>query len=215
MEGPGVAPGALGETARGAPGRRRELDVDPARGEADQDRLDQRGLAGAGAAGDHQQLARERGGERGALARREAQRQLAFDAGEARLEISDRPRRPAARERAQTLRDLALGLMDRGQKHARHAIDRVLDQAARGDLHRERSLERVRRDLEQRRGARRSARCGAGRNGPERARPRARGRGRRSGETASPARCRGARPARRRSGSRCRGCRARADTGSC
>ena len=85
VQGLGVAPGALAEAARGAAGRRRELDVDPALGQAEQDRLDQRGLAGAGAAGDDQELARQRGGERGALARREAQRQLALDPAEPRL----------------------------------------------------------------------------------------------------------------------------------
>ena len=123
VQGPGVPPGALAEASRGAAGRRRQLDVDPGLGQTEQDRLDQRGLAGAGAAGDHQELARQRRGERGALPRRETQRQLALDPAEARFGVLDRPGRAAARQRAQPLRDLALRLMDRGQEHARRAVD--------------------------------------------------------------------------------------------
>ena len=152
MQGLGFASGALAEAARGAPGRRRELNVHPVVGQTVQDRLDQRGLAGARTAGDHQELARKRGGKRGALTRRQTQRQLALDPGKMRFGMLDRPGGPAARECAQALRDLPLRLMDRGQEHACRAFDGVCDQAAGGDLHRQRRRDSGRIDAEQRRG---------------------------------------------------------------
>ena len=69
-----------------------------------------------------------------------------------RLGVPDRPRRSAARERVQALRDLTFGLMDRGQEHAPGALDRVFEQAAGGDLHRERGFDAAASTLEQRRG---------------------------------------------------------------
>ena len=69
VQGLGLAPGALAQAPRGAAGRCGERDVDVL-ADARQDRLDQGGLAGAGAAGDDQELADQGEAQRGLLARR-------------------------------------------------------------------------------------------------------------------------------------------------
>ena len=149
MQGLGIAPGALAKPPRGAPGRGGELDLDPGPGEAGEDRLDQRGLAGARAAGDDRELGRERHAQRRPLALGEPQRQRPLDRLDPRVGIVDPPGRLAARKTAKTGRDRPLGLMDPGQEQAGRALDRVEDQGTGGDLAVQGDLERCRLDPEQ------------------------------------------------------------------
>ena len=60
VNGLGLEPGRLGHALGGAAGRRAQQQLHALRGENAQDRVDDRGLADAGAAGDDQDLGRQR-----------------------------------------------------------------------------------------------------------------------------------------------------------
>ena len=114
--------GRLAEALRGAPGRRRERDLARARARDVDDRLHDRGLADAGAAGDHGAAVAQRRLDRAALLIGE------LDRGQ-RLERVDRGHdveRERARVTLDDLRELVgardLGIVILGQRAARAAI---------------------------------------------------------------------------------------------
>ena len=160
--------------------------------EPGQDRLDERGLAGAGTARDDQELADQREAQGGALALGQAQAQLALHLGDPRIRLRDRPSRPATAESAQRL---ARSRPRPGRSPAGTGTRcrRPRPRSARAPLsrHRPRPRSASRRPREASPPAR-PARCAACRNAPGPTPPRAHGGARRAGGRANRAECRDA-----------------------
>lgn len=99
VDGLGLAAGGLVEPLGGAPGRRGEQDAKVLCQKHLDDRADDRGLAGTGAAGHHHQLVRDRGLDRGLLARGERDAHLLLGPRDCGIDVHGRERVRPGRER--------------------------------------------------------------------------------------------------------------------
>ena len=112
-------------------GRGGQRHLGPLRDQHLEDRVDQRGLADAGAAGDHQHLRGEREAHRRALALRQGEAGLAPDPVQRLVGVDRRPGRRPVRQPAQPLGDAALGPVQAGEEHAGAPVHLVGDHVAR------------------------------------------------------------------------------------
>ena len=106
-------------------------------------RVHQRGLADAGAAGDHEELRRDRQAHRLHLRRRERHRQLRFHPRDGLVRVDRLPRHAAGREASDARGDGPLSGVQPREEDARRSVRRFLDDRAGRDLERQRFVARA------------------------------------------------------------------------
>jgi hypothetical protein len=127
VDGAGLPAGGLGEPLRGAPGGGGEQHALALGLEDRHDAPHEGGLAGAGASGDHQDLARDAAAHRLALLRRQADRLAALEPGEGPLDVDRQGSTGAAGEGAEVAGQTLLGGVQPPQVDPFPAVRRRLD----------------------------------------------------------------------------------------
>ena len=118
-----------------------------------EDGVDQRGLADAGAAGDHQDLGAQCQPHRFPLAGSQDQAGSLLDPRDGPVGIDRGPGLASAAQPEQPLGDALLGAVEPGQEQAGAALGRVADDGTIGQLQRDRCIHHRDGDLQQRGGA--------------------------------------------------------------
>ncbi len=139
----------LGQALRRATRRGAEGDVDAFRDQHLQDRVHQRRLADARAAGDHQRLARRGEPQRLPLARRERDPATLFQPRDGLVDVGDGPGWLAAHEGLQPLGDVALGPVQARQEDAAALAEIIGHHGAVLQFESQRGREAIGRHLEQ------------------------------------------------------------------
>ena len=134
VQGLGLEPGGLEQPLGRPAGWCCQGDVLGPGAQDGEDGVEQRGLADAGAAGDHQQLRTQRQPYGFSLARGQDQAGLALDPGDGLLRIDGGPGRRAVGKAEQSLGNALLGAVKPGQEHAGALADRIGHHAALGQL---------------------------------------------------------------------------------
>ncbi len=149
VQGARLAAGALGEAAGGAAGGGGQEDAGCRGAEGFEDAADERGLAGAGAAGDDQELRGERGADRVGLERCQRHAEGRLGKGQGGPDRDLAPGRGALRERGEPAGDRGLGGVELGQHEEGVAGLRVGNEPVLGQLLGDRGLDRIGLDAEQ------------------------------------------------------------------
>src|SRR5215469_15700530 len=143
-------PGGLGQALSGTTGRRTQRDWDALREQDLEDGVDQRRLADAGPAGDHQHLGNESDTNSLSLAIGERQLRPLLDPRDSFVGIDRRPRRFSSRERRELFGDLPLGPIEPGEEDAPAALEVIGDYRTTFELEAERRFDELNRYFEQR-----------------------------------------------------------------
>ena len=123
MDGLRLAPGLIGHAAGGAAGRGGECDRELRRRDGSEQRLEQRRLANAGAAGDHRHLGAGHQRQRLALGRAEMHAFACFEVLDGRIDINPPPGRPPLGQCLQSAGDGTLEACEAADSQKGGAID--------------------------------------------------------------------------------------------
>ena len=143
-------PGALGEALGGTTGGGAERDRDGLGGQDLQQRVDERGLADARTAGDHQHLGSESDANSLSLAIGERQLRPLLDPRDRLVGIDRRPGRSSDCECLELFGNLPLSPVEPGEEDATAALEVIGDYGAVSEFMSERRLDQLSRHFEQR-----------------------------------------------------------------